>query len=65
MHASPGDRLRVKGNRLGTPDRCAEILEVRGPGGTAPFVVRWDDSNHETLFFPGVDAVVEPLAGRT
>jgi hypothetical protein len=61
MHATPGDRLRVKGNRLGAPDRCAEILEVRGPGGTAPFVVRWDDSGHETLFFPGVDAVVEPV----
>jgi hypothetical protein len=24
-------------------------------------VVRWDDSDHEVLFFPGVDAVVEPL----
>jgi hypothetical protein len=61
MHASPGDRLRVKGNRIGVPDRCAEILEARGPDGTAPFVVRWDDSGHETLFFPSADAIVEPL----
>ena len=61
MHASPGDRLRVKGHRIGAPDRCAEILEVRGPEGTAPFLVRWDDSGHVTLFFPSTDAVIEPL----
>ena len=26
------------------------------------FVVRWDDSGHVTLFFPGTDAVVEPCS---
>jgi hypothetical protein len=35
------------------------IVEVRGPGGTPPFVVRWDDPGHEVLFFPGPDAVIE------
>jgi Domain of unknown function (DUF1918) len=60
MHARPGDQLRVKGYRMGAPDRGAEVLEARGPDGTAPFLVRWDDTGHVTLFFPGVDAVIEP-----
>jgi hypothetical protein len=60
MQARPGDELRVRGHRVGAPDRCAEVLEARGPDSTAPFVVRWDDNGHVTLFFPGVDAVIEP-----
>ena len=59
MHARPGDELRVKGHRVGAPDRCAEVFDARGPDGTAPFLVRWDDNGHVTLFFPGVDAVIE------
>jgi hypothetical protein len=60
MHAHSGDQLRVKGHRVEAPDRCAEVLEARGPGGTAPFLVRWDDTGHTTLFFPSNDAVIEP-----
>ena len=60
MHARPGDELQVKGHRVGAPDRCAEVLETRGADGTAPFVVRWDDNGHVTLFFPGTDAVIKP-----
>jgi hypothetical protein len=64
MRAAPGDQLRVTGHRVGVPDRCGEILETRGPDGTPPFVVRWDDNGHVTLFFPGSDAVIEtPPAG--
>jgi hypothetical protein len=37
------------------------VVEVRGPDGTPPFVVRWDDSGHEVLFFPGPDAVIEHI----
>jgi Domain of unknown function (DUF1918) len=62
MHAVPGDRLRVMGRRIGVPDRCAEVLEARGPDGTAPFLVRWDDNGHVTLFFPSSDAVIEHLS---
>jgi hypothetical protein len=61
MEAQQGDRVRVKGHHVGEPDRCGEVVEARGPGGTAPFVVRWDDSDHEVLFFPGSDAVMEHL----
>ena len=47
------------GHRTGQPVRACLVLEVRGSGGGAPYVVRWDDSGHETLFFPGSDATVE------
>ncbi|GLW67304.1 hypothetical protein Arub01_55470 [Actinomadura rubrobrunea] len=62
MHASVGDRLHVHGKVVGQPDRVGEIIEVRGPDGTPPYVVRFEDG-HEGLCFPGPDAVIEP-AGR-
>jgi hypothetical protein len=58
MHAVPGDTLRMRGHRE-TPERRGEILEARGPDGTVPYVVRWDDTGHTTLFFPGSEAIVE------
>ena len=39
--AHVGDQLVVHGHRVGEPERDAEILEVRGPDGGPPFVVRW------------------------
>jgi hypothetical protein len=59
MHATKGDRLVIKGHRLGEPDRDAEIVEVRGSQGEPPWLVRWSDDGHEGLFFPGSDAFVE------
>jgi hypothetical protein len=59
MKASPGDRIIIKGHRLGEPDRDGEVLEARGPDGEPPFVVRWGDTGHEALFFPGSDATVQ------
>lgn len=59
LRAERGDRIAVRGHRVGEPMRDAEVLEARGPGGTAPFLVRWGDDGHEALFFPGVDAFVE------
>ena len=58
MRASVGDKMVIKGHHIGEPDRDGEILEVHGPDGGPPFVVRWDDTGHETLFFPGPDAAV-------
>jgi hypothetical protein len=58
MEASVGDRIIIKGHRLGEPERDAEVLEVRGHDGEPPYVVRWEDG-HEGLFFPGSDAVVQ------
>jgi Domain of unknown function (DUF1918) len=59
MHASVGDRIVVRGHRVGEPNRDCEVLEVRGPDGGSPYLVRWGDSGHSTLFFPGPDATVE------
>jgi hypothetical protein len=58
MNASIGDRLHVHGNTVGQPDRSGEIVEVRGPSGEPPYMVRFDDG-HTCLVFPGPDAVVE------
>lgn len=59
MHANIGDRIVIKGHRVGEPERDCEIVEVRGADGGPPYLVRWDDSGHETLFFPGSDAALE------
>ncbi|HQY84605.1 MAG TPA: DUF1918 domain-containing protein [Ilumatobacteraceae bacterium] len=62
MQAHTGDQVVVKGHRIGQPDRKGEVLEARGPDSSEPFMVRWDDSGHVTLLFPGTDAVIEHLA---
>ncbi|MFG1705800.1 DUF1918 domain-containing protein [Nonomuraea sp. M3C6] len=59
MHANVGDMLIVHSHVVGQRERKGEIIEIRGPEGTPPYVVRFDDG-HEQLVFPGPDAVVEP-----
>lgn len=63
MQAQVGDRLHVHGNHVGEQDRLGEIVEVRGPDGRPPYLVRYEDG-HETLVFPGPDAVVEEASAR-
>lgn len=58
MQAAIGDRIVIKGHRIGEPDRDCEVLEARGTDGSAPFRVRWGDTGRESLFFPGPDAFV-------
>ena len=58
MHASVGDKIVIKGHRIGEPDRDCLVLEVRGAEGGPPYRVRWGDTGHESLFFPGSDARV-------
>ena len=36
MRAAVGDRIVIKGHRIGEPDRDCQVLEVRGPDGDAP-----------------------------
>ena len=61
MQAQTGDRIIIKPHRAGQPVRDCEVLEVRGPNGLPPYVVRWEDDGHEGFFFPGSDAVVQHL----
>ncbi|GAB3140774.1 DUF1918 domain-containing protein [Microbispora hainanensis] len=59
MHATVGDRLVVHGAVVGDHEKHGVIVEVRGPEGGPPFLVRYEDG-HEALVFPGPDAVVVP-----
>jgi hypothetical protein len=59
MTARPGDRLVVRNQHVGGPVRDAEILHVKRDDGAPPYVVRWSDTGHEALVFPGPDAYIE------
>lgn len=59
MRAKVGDRLVIRGHRVGEPERDARILEVRGEEGGPPYLVEWADDGHVSLLFPGSDAVIE------
>jgi len=63
MHVMVGDRLHVHSRVVGASDQTSEIVEIRGPGGTPPYLVRRDDG-HEALVFPGADASVEHPTNR-
>jgi hypothetical protein len=58
MHAIVGDRLHVHGRAVGISDQTSEIIEIHGPDGAPPYLVRHADG-HEALVFPGADASVE------
>jgi len=62
VKASAGDRILIAAAALGKPVRDGEILEVRGPLGTPPYLVAWSDGGAHTLFFPGPDAQLEHYA---
>ncbi len=64
MKAKVGDRLHVHGRTVGDVEKVGEIVEVHGPDGTPPFLVKYPDG-HETLVFPGPDATVEGPAEGT
>ena len=59
MRANVGDRIIIQGHRVGEPIRDCEVLEVHGADGGPPYLVRWGDSGHTCLFFPGTDADVQ------
>lgn len=62
MKASPGDWLIVEGLTLDEHRREGLITEVRRADGSPPYVVRWLDTEHATLVFPGPDARVQTAA---
>ena len=64
MRASVGDRIVIKGHRVGDPERDCVVVGVENADSEPPYVVRWEDSDHETLFFPGPDARVEHLGEK-
>jgi hypothetical protein len=59
MRAAVGDRIIIDGHRVGEPTRDCKVLAVRGTDGGPPYIVQWEDSDHESFFFPGPDAHVQ------
>lgn len=53
MQAKVGDRMVAHGVHVGDLPRDGEIIEVHGPNGGPPYLVRWSDNGHESLVFPG------------
>lgn len=68
MKGQVGDRIAILSRHLDESVRECEIVGVHGTGGGPPYVVRWLDTGHFGIFFPGPDARVvhdpsaEPLA---
>jgi hypothetical protein len=58
VKAHVGDKIVVKGHRVGEPDRDAVVLEVHGADGEPPYRVQWSDDGHQGLYFPGSDATI-------
>jgi len=58
MKAKVGDRIVIKGHRVGEHDRDCQLLEFRHENGEFLYLVRWGDTGHEDLLFPGPDASV-------
>ena len=56
MRARVGDRIIIASHTVGRPVRDGEIVEVRGPGGGPPYLVRWTDNASMGLVYPGSDA---------
>ena len=59
MQAEVGDQLVIESRTVDAPRKVGEVLEVHGPDGAPPYVVRWSDG-HEGLMFPGADAHIVP-----
>lgn len=58
-----GDVIEIDGHHVGDVRRIAEILEVLGDEGHHRYHVRWEDG-HESIFFPGDDAIIRPRHAR-
>ena len=63
MQAKVGDRIVVHGTHVSDVERDGEVLEVHGADGGPPYLVRWSDNGHESLYFPGPGATIAPPPG--
>lgn len=63
MQAKVGDRIVVHGTHVSDAERDGEVLEVHGTDGGPPYLVRWSDNGHESLYFPGPGATIAPPPG--
>ena len=61
MRAQIGDVIVLAGERVGQPTRAGQVLEVRGPDGGPPYLVRWNDG-HTGLLYPGPGSVLRVIS---
>jgi hypothetical protein len=57
--AQPGDVVEIHGHTTGDGARTGVILDVLGLPDHVHYRVKWDEE-HESLFWPGSDALVRP-----
>jgi hypothetical protein len=60
----PGDEIVITGHSVGDAPRTAAILEVLGEPDHPRYRVRWEDG-HESIYFPGADAIVQRPRRKT
>lgn len=60
MKAAVGDKIVIMSRHLDETVREGEIVEVHGTDGDPPYVVRWSDTGHIGMLFPGSDARIRP-----
>jgi hypothetical protein len=65
MRAERGDWLVVESLHVGQVRRRGMVLEAHGPDGSPPYLIRWDDGDHESLVYPGPDAHLEKAEDTT
>ncbi|MFE0376725.1 DUF1918 domain-containing protein [Streptomyces inhibens] len=56
MKADIGDQLVVESPTTGATRRDGEIIGLHHEDGSPPYDVRWSDTNHVSVVFPGPDA---------
>ena len=60
MKALVGDRIVVLPTHAGGRIQSGVIVELRRLDGSAPYVVRWDDTGEEAVYFPASDSRLIP-----
>ena len=58
MKAEVGDWLVMKGFTIDQPEQRGLITEVHSDDGSPPYMVRWLESDHLALVFPGPHAII-------
>jgi hypothetical protein len=61
MRAQIGDLIVLAGERVDWPTRAGRVLDVRGPDGGPPYLVRWNDGR-TGLLYPGPGAVLRVIS---
>jgi hypothetical protein len=59
MIAQVGDRIVLEGTHLGDLRRVGVITGLGHDDGAPPYQVKWLETGHVSLVFPGADAYIE------